>query len=79
MKIEVWKPPEKKPEPEKVLRLRMVQDGDKANIDAVRADGLCQEYLFEVRPDGLRRIHGVSATLGLPLDDKGRVVLVGEE
>ncbi len=79
MKIEVWTPPDPKPEVEKVVRLKIVQIDDGVEINAVDANGNWLSHLVVFRPDGLDRVSSVAEDLGFPLDDERRIVLVGEE
>lgn len=87
MRIEVWEPPVPTPEAEKVVRLRMVQTCRAYGSTFVGTVMAVDEYgrplqngcVADLRGDGLKRLKGVDPALGLPLDDKGRVVLVRED
>lgn len=81
MKIEVWTEPEPKPEVEKVVRTRLRQGELGAYVEAVNVEGNVQHggSLLRVGQQGVHRMRGIDPALGFPLDDKGRVVLVGED
>ena len=81
MRIEVWEPPEPTPEPEKVLRLRLRQCDRSGELWAVDEGGASPRkgsHVAILSRNGLTRIRHVDPDLGFPLDDKGRVKLVGE-
>ena len=74
MKIEIWNEPEPKEE-EKVLRLRLVSEGDRVSIRAVDADGVSVAggHLAYINENGIYIVGYVSSETGIALDPSGRM------
>lgn len=74
MHIEVYND---KDEPEQVVRLKLVKDGYGVMLMTVLPDGRHDVGILYICKDGIKRFTSAH-TAGLPTDDKGRVLLVGE-
>jgi hypothetical protein len=74
MKIQVWKDAK----PENVLRLRLVQKEDIAQLCIVKEDGTVvpDGRIADVTTKGLRLWRGIDPAYGFPLDRGGRIQLL---
>lgn len=73
MRVEVYNESEPKPEPEKVLRLRLISEYGSVRLVAVDEAGatVSSGNLLQFRSDGgVTRFPGVNPGLGLKLDDR---------
>lgn len=74
MRIEIY---DEKAEPEKVVRLQLVRDGERVLLQTVHRLGARESYILTITMDGIKRVADAEHS-GLPTDDKGRVLLVDE-
>ena len=76
MRVKVWTDAE-----EMVTRCKLIDDVTDAGVQVVAVDSHGAELgtIVALSAHGIRRCRGVDPSLGFPLDDLGRVLLVGEE